>query len=441
MVRLFLFFTLFCSNYLVAQEMTVISVGEAELERDKLYMGRPVLTDNFASVQVSAIDEFVALVQNDFSFYKKRFEVIKGSDAITSSPDYSSLKEKKIHYAIGMSFRRSVEKVYYELSLFEIAKDIKLHTESGELPLVGVRKEGHRASDLLYQKITGKQSIFNSQIFFVSDRTKTKKQIYKELYSVDFDGKNVKRLTNHNGVVISPSISFDRKRVLYSMIKDSDGRRRNINLFILDLETGRTELISSLKGLNTGAIFLPDDEHIVFTVSHSGNAEIVKMNLKTKVMSPITKHPAEDVDPSFNSDGTLMTFLSSRAGRAMIYTMDPRGQEKDVKRISFVGKFNSSPRFNPEGSEIAFASWVDERFDIYRIGADGQNLVRLTKDFGSNEDPSFSPDGQFLIFSSKRYLSVYESVQNLYVMDRDGEIIGPITQNFGNCLTPRWSNY
>ncbi len=163
------------------------------------------------------------------------------------------------------------------------------------------------------------------------------------------------------------------------------------------------------------------------------------MNLKTKKLIRITKNYAQDVDPSMRADGERMAFLSNRSGPAMIYTLDPRHTEKNVRRISYVGKFNATPRFSPEGSEIAFSSWVDNRFDIFRIGVDGTNLVRLTKDFGSNEDPTYSPDGEFIAFSSQRVLSKKRVLQDVYIMDREGTILGNITSHFGKCITPRWS--
>lgn len=186
---------------------------------------------------------------------------------------------------------------------------------------------------------------------------------------------------------------------------------------------------------------MPDGEHIALTLSHTGSADLYVMNLKTNSLRRLTNKPTPDVDPSINRDASLMTFLSGRAGAAMIYTMDPSGVEKDVKRISYVGQFNATPRFSPDGKEIAFSSWLDNRFDIFRIGADGLNLSRLTKDFGSNEDPTYSPDGEFIAFSSQRVLSRTSAVQNIYIMDRDGEILGSITENYGNCITPRWSKY
>jgi len=139
-------------------------------------------------------------------------------------------------------------------------------------------------------------------------------------------------------------------------------------------------------------------------------------------------------------DQIVMSFLSSRSGRAHIYTMNPDSTEGGLKRISFVGQFNATPRFSPDGKEIVFTSWVDNGFDLYRISSQGQNLSRLTKDFGSNEEPQFSPDGEFIVFTSKRVLSRTRAVQDIYIMNRDGEILGQLTQDFGRCFSPQWSN-
>ena len=74
--------------------------------------------------------------------------------------------------------------------------------------------------------------------------------------------------------------------------------------------------------------------------------------------------------------------------------------------------------FLPMGKQIAFSSWLDGRFDIFRINADATGLYRLTKDFGSNEDPTWSNDGEFIAFASQRVLSRQKALHNIYVMDQ-----------------------
>ena len=76
--------------------------------------------------------------------------------------------------------------------------------------------------------------------------------------------------------------------------------------------------------------------------------------------------------------------------------------------------------------------------DLFKISFDGKNLYRLTKDFGSNEDPTFSPDGELIAFTSQSIISEKEDRKEIFLMDRDGEILKKITEGMGKCQSPRW---
>ena len=80
----------------------------------------------------------------------------------------------------------------------------------------------------------------------------------------------------------------------------------------------------------------PDSKEIILTLTHSGNAELYRMNLDSKQLVPLTRHFSSDVDPSISPDGKLLSFLSTRAGKPMIYTMDPSKTEYKVKRVSLL---------------------------------------------------------------------------------------------------------
>ena len=424
-------------------ETVLIPVGQARKERSKITFLNTTSSKVFSVSDKRLMKEFTHLLNKDFSFYKSAFEVIPqdGSRTLPGNPRYDHWKRKNISLVTKVVFKKS-NNLTFHLKSYSIVQRTSIFEQNGILTPSNVRKVGHSVAHDIYIRMTGKRrSIFKSKILFVSDRTGRRKKPIKELYIMDFDGKNKKQLTYHRGVVISPAISPDGKKVLYSLIQKrrKHPAKRNINLFLMDLTTRKSFKLSSRKGLNTGSIFMPDGKHLLLTLSHQGNAEIYIMNIQTKALRRLTRHYTPDVDPSVNRRGNKMVFLSGRSGMPMIYTADLNGLEKNVKRISFVGKFNATPRFSPNGEEIAFSSWLDGRFDIFRINANGTGLYRLTKDFGSNEDPTWSNDGQFIAFSGQRVLSRRRALNNIYVMDRDGEIIGDITYNFGQSTSPRWS--
>ncbi|WP_127714842.1 PD40 domain-containing protein [Halobacteriovorax sp. HLS] len=418
----------------VNAQLNIVAVGKAELEQSKVAVSSAITQGSISNKNRDIAKEVMNTVRNDFSFYQKVFSVETELRSINSADiNYDS---ESVNYFVTGVFRELPTGLRVSITAHDINKKKILIQQDYDIR-DSARDIGHEFSHYTYKEITGKESIFKSKILFVTDRHGSKKNPVKELYLMDFDGGQKRRLTFHKGVVISPAISNDGSKVLYSLIKDGVDKNKNINLYVLDLETNKTSLISSRKGINSGAVFMPDNESILLTLSHTGNAEIYIMNLKTKALTRLTNHYSPDVDPSINKDGTLMTFLSGRGGKPMIYTMDMATRK--VTRISYVGKFNATPRFTPEGDQIAFSSWLDTRFDIFRLDANGNNLARLTKDFGSNEDPTYSNDGQFIAFSSQRVISRSKAVQNIYIMDNDGEIIGSITENFGNCITPRWT--
>ena len=437
-------------SHSVFSQDAVIAVGKAGQEKDKLVIDDPEMT-SLSGDQKTLANELTEILRNDFAFYKHKFETIEYFDKGKSSFSSPALEKWKGHgltYFIASSVGVNGRNIEARYKAFSVLTGREIFSATFKITPESVRGSAHGIADSIYRAMTGKPSVFSSKIVFVSDRTTIKKtDNMKELYIMDFDGRRVEKLTNFNSMVISPSISPDNSKIMFSLIaahKETSRNRvrtiKNIDLKMYDLRSKTISTVSSKPGINSGAIFTARGNSIYLTLSFSGNADIYEMDLGTEKMRKVTSHYGDDVDPSVTRDGNLMTFLSNRPGRAHIYTMDPSSPEKDVKRISFVGQFNATPRFSPDGKEIVFSSWVDNGFDLYRIDSTGNNLSRLTKDFGSNEEPVFSPDGEFVVFTSKRMVSKGKAAQDVYIMNREGEVIGQLTQNFGRCFSPQWTN-
>lgn len=445
MKKIFLILVLLVSALSLRAEdnLTVVAVGEATLEKDKMVIQDPYIQGAVTSGQKNAAMDLVKLLRNDFSFYQKKFFLVEAAPNNTNyrpPTNYDYWGTKSVRFLGTVNVSSNGENLKINVAFEDIKNRKQIFNATVTTNIGNLRKNGHELANGVYKQIVGKDSIFKSKVIFVSDRNTRGSRTIKEVYMMDFDGKGVTQITSHGGLVISPSMSDDGRYLVYSLISNAAGKRNN-NLYLMDLRTKESHIISNREGINSGAIFLPGGKSIALTLTVSGNAELYEMNLETKSLRKITNHFSSDVDPSVTYDGKLMTFLSDRAGKAMIYTMDPNGEERNVKRISFVGQFNATPRFSPDGKEIVFSSWLDNSFDLFRIGSDGSGLSRLTKDFGSNEDPSYSNDGEFIAFTSQRVISRVKADQNIYIMDRDGGILGAITQGFGNCISPRWYNF
>jgi TolB protein len=61
-------------------------------------------------------------------------------------------------------------------------------------------------------------------------------------------------------------------------------------------------------------------------------------------------------------------------------------------------------------------------------------LTRLTENQGNNEDPCWSPDGRYIMFSSDR-----EGPYRLYIMNANGQNQREITFFDGDHTSPSWA--
>jgi TolB protein len=419
----------------LAQDIPAVAVGDAEIEKDNLLMN---FISSVKESDKAPYNKLLKILKDDFSFYKHKFNFIDKLPIKAKNTEYLKLRESGTRYIAELKISSANDGFEVKGTLID-SFDEETNIISKLVTKENFRRSVHSLANSIYKGLTGKKSIFETSIVFVSDFLTSKRVRIKEVYMMDFDGGNKKKVTNHGGLVVSPAISNSKDKVAYSLIKESSGRR-NVDLYMKNLKDSSTEKISGRYGINSGAVFSSDDKNIYLTLSTGGNTDIYRMDLDTKKKFKLTKHFSEDVDPSVTEDGKILTFLSSRPGKASIYTLNIENDKpKGLKRISYVGQFNATPRFNPDGTEIAFSSWLDNRFDIFRINTNGTGLVRLTKNFGSNEDPSYSLDGEFMVFSSQVVVTRKKAIQNLYIMNRNGEILKKITSNFGNCQSPRWS--
>jgi Tol biopolymer transport system component len=70
--------------------------------------------------------------------------------------------------------------------------------------------------------------------------------------------------------------------------------------------------------------------------------------------------------------------------------------------------------------------------DIYRIHANGQGLVNLTNGIGANGGPNWSPDGQFIVFTSTRGgVDSATGIGGIYRMRPDGSDVTRIAPGGG----------
>ena len=79
--------------------------------------------------------------------------------------------------------------------------------------------------------------------------------------------------------------------------------------------------------------------------------------------------------------------MGYEGNNTFIYTMDGNGG--NIKMVSGSLVNSGHPAFSPDNTFIAFESTVDGQQEIYIIGLDGSNPMRLTNAARNDSDPCF----------------------------------------------------
>ena len=104
---------------------------------------------------------------------------------------------------------------------------------------------------------------------------------------------------------------------------------------------------------------------------------------------------------SWSPDSKSIVLASKAGGRDALSIVDVN-RAKVTRSISFQMDGIFSPAWSPMGDEIAFVGVDDGQSDIYIINLDNGELSKVTDDVFSDLSPSWSPDGEYLTFTSDR---------------------------------------
>lgn len=272
----------------------------------------------------------------------------------------------------------------YAMSQME-AKSLTTNTKSW-------RKMAHIIADAIYERMTGETGYFDSAVVFVSETGPQKKRI-KRLAVMDQDGENVRFLSDGKDTVLTPRFSPKMNKITYLSYKTGEAK-----VYIMDIDTGKSELVGAFKGMTFAPRFSPDGKKLVMSMAERGNTDIYVYDLENKIRTRLTNHPSIDTSPSFSPDGKQIAFNSDRSGKRQIYVMNSDGT--DVKRISFGDGSYATPVWSPRGDYIAYTQIKSGLFHIGVMKTDGSR-ERLIANGWLIEAPTWAPNGRVLMFYRK----------------------------------------
>ncbi len=263
------------------------------------------------------------------------------------------------------------------------------------------RMSVHVVADALVEWIFDEPGMAASRIIFsraVSDSA-------QELYLIDADGENLRRLSNYGALSMSPTWAPDGRRVAYT--SDKAGYW---DIYELDLETGEERTFDPNRGGQPiTPAYMPDGNRLAFSLLGGTQSGIFSFNVARDCC--LVHHSGgrwNDLSPTFSPDGRWMAFNSNRLGTHVpqVYVMPTNGGDAELLSPYVYGQggYFTSPDWSPTGNRVAFHGRIRRgRYHILvaEVEDRGNRVLQLTSE-GNNEDPSWAPDGRHLVFAGER---------------------------------------
>ena len=273
---------------------------------------------------------------------------------------------------------------------------------------------------------------------------------------------NIRQLT-FGGQNAEGYFSFDEKRLIFQSTRDNFQCDQE---FIMDLATGKTQLISTGKGRTTCGYFFPGDKKILFASTHHlmdtcpplpdyskgytwavyPEFDIFTANADGSNLRQLTTTPGYDAEATISPMGDKIVFTSVRNGDLDLYSMSLDGS--DVKQLTNELGYDGGAFYSWDGKQIVYRAWhyTDSagvahykellaqhlvrptRMELFVMNADGSNKRQITNNGAANFGPFFHPDDKRIIFASNVADPKGRNF-DLYLINVDGTGMERITYN------------
>jgi Tol biopolymer transport system component len=194
-----------------------------------------------------------------------------------------------------------------------------------------------------------------------------------DIFVAKRDGSKLRRLTEAKGYDAEGSFSPDGKSIVFCSLRDAYERelsaeeRKRLEtdpaffgeIYLMNADGSEQRRLTRSPGYDGGPFFSPDGQRIIWRhfEENGAIADVYTMKLDGSDVRRLTDFKAMSWAPYFHPSGKYVIFASNKEGFSNfeLYLADAEGTKEPV-RVTFTDGFDGLPVFSPNGKKLAWTS-------------------------------------------------------------------------------------
>lgn len=237
-------------------------------------------------------------------------------------------------------------------------------------------------------------------------------------------------------LVSNPQISPDGKHIIFAVNRvDEKTEKKYSDLWLIDVESGELQQFTYGDYTDTNARWSPNGRYISYLSNRKKESQ---MQLYLLPFGGGEGRPLTEMEGSFASyewspDGSTVVAQFRKKDEAA----KEREEDEQKKKLGVVARHITSVGYKFDGAGYM----PEEKWHIWRIDADSGEATQLTDGDFHESEPTFSPDGSQILFTSNRHprYQFNPDESSLYLIPADGGEMSKIETRKGQKGSPSFS--
>ena len=246
-----------------------------------------------------------------------------------------------------------------------------------------------------------------------------------DIYILDVETQHITQLTKHRGNNYVPRWSNDGERLSYYSNYYGNPWTGKIHhdVYVVDKDGSNARRITTDPGEDMYADWLQDDQGLVFASTRSGTRTLHTINFESGGIEPL--FASEDMDfimfqPNVHKETGDIVFEGYRDGNSDIWLL--RSGSSNAHQLTFTPEDEYGPSLSPDGTRILFqVANKDGQGQIATIDTMGNGYQVLTEG-GAYVTPIWGPGGNIItIYFDPVTEDPVLNNWNIYTLDINGQ--------------------